>query len=108
VVQGFGTGLAAAAIVNLAAQSASSDRTSVTVALQAIARTSGAAIGAQIAAAIIIGAGLVGGLPADAGFSWAFGMAAVASAGALAAAIAIPSRRTDPTTTGLRAPVAGH
>jgi MFS family permease len=98
LAQGFGTGLAVAAVVNLAAQAAGFDRTGITVALAGVSRTAGAALGAQVAAAIIVSAGLVGGFPADSGIAWAFGMAAIASLAAAVVTVTIPTRTADPLT----------
>jgi hypothetical protein len=57
----------------------------------------GAAVGAQVAAAIVIGAGLVGsGFPAERGFTGAFVLGVVATIVALAATVAIPGRTADP------------
>jgi hypothetical protein len=62
-----------------------------------VIRTTGAALGAQIAAAIVIGAGVIEpGIPAEEGFTSAFVLGCVAALVALAATVAIPRRVADP------------
>ena len=56
-------------------------------------RTSGVAIGTAATAAIITGAGLVGPLPAESGYTDAFVMGAIASGCALLAAALLPGHR---------------
>ena len=97
VALGLGIGLAFAAITNLVVRSVGERRTSVFAATTAVSRSTGAALGAQVAAAIVIGAGLVGpGFPAERGFTAAFILAFVATLVALAATVAMPARRADP------------
>jgi MFS family permease len=97
VALGLGIGLAFAAITNLVVGSVGEDRTSVFAATTAVSRSMGAALGAQVAAAIVIGAGLVGpGFPAERGFTGAFVLGLVATVVALAATVAIPGRTADP------------
>jgi MFS family permease len=94
---GFGIGLAFAAITNLMAHAVSELRTAVFVATTLVCRAAGAALGAQVAAAIVIGAGIVEpGFPADSGFTGAFVLGLAAALVALGAAAAIPSRVADP------------
>ena len=57
---GFGIGLAFAALVNLVAHSVSEQRTAGFVAMTLVCRITGSALGAQVAAAIVIGGGIVG------------------------------------------------
>ncbi len=92
-ILGLGLGLALAAITNLVAGSVGERRTSVSVAANAVLRTTGAALGAQVAAAIAIGAGLAApGVPAERGFTGAFALGGAAALVALAAAALIPGR----------------
>jgi MFS family permease len=97
---GLGLGLSLAAIANLVVRSVGERRTSVSVAANAVVRTTGAALGAQVAAAVVIGAGVaLSGLPAERGFTSAFVLGAIASVVALAGATLIPGRASDPLTT---------
>lgn len=97
IVLGAGIGLAFAAITNLVIGSVDRRQTSVFAATTAVSRSVGAALGAQVAAAIVVAAGLAeSGFPADRGFMGAFALGLVASIVALAATIAIPARTGDP------------
>jgi MFS family permease len=94
---GLGVGLAFAALTNLVVRSVADDRTSVFAATTAVSRSTGAALGAQMAAAIVIGAGLLdAGVPAERGFTGAFVLALLATFVALAATAVIPGRTSDP------------
>jgi hypothetical protein len=63
-----------------------------------VSRQAGGALGAQVAAAVVIAAGLgAGGVPADAGFAGAFQLGLVAAVVAAAVAFTIPRRAADPT-----------
>ena len=94
---GFGIGLAFAALVNLVAHSVSKERTAGFVALTLVCRITGSALGAQVAAAIITGAGVTAqGLPAEGGFTDAFVLGLIAAMVALAATAAVPGRAGDP------------
>ena len=55
-------------------------------------RTIGGAIGGQVAASIIAGHLTASGLPAESGYTTAFGVSAFAVAMAVLAALAIPGR----------------
>jgi MFS family permease len=101
---GLGLGLSLTAIANLVVRSVGERQTSVSVAANAVVRTTGSALGAQIAAAVVIGAGVVApGLPAERGFKHAFVLGAIAAVVALAAAAVIPRRLADPLVTELGA-----
>ena len=94
---GFGIGLAFAALVNLVAHSVSKERTAGFVAMTLVCRITGSALGAQVAAAIITGAGVTAaGLPAESGFTDAFVLGLIAAMVALAATLAVPGRAGDP------------
>jgi MFS family permease len=98
---GLGLGLSLTAIANLVARSVDERRTSVSVAANAVIRTTGAALGAQVAAAVVIGAGVVApGVPAERGYTSAFVLGGLAALVALAAATVIPARRADPLAAG--------
>jgi len=93
VLLGLGVGLALAAMANLVVEAVPPDVTGVASAINAIMRTIGGAIGAQVAAAIVGGALSEGAqYPAESGFTGAFAMSAAASAVALLVCFAIPSR----------------
>ena len=93
VLLGLGVGLALAAMANLVVEAVPPDVTGVASAINAIMRTIGGAIGAQVAAAIVSGALSDGArYPAESGFTGAFAMSAAASAVALLVCFAIPSR----------------
>ena len=94
---GFGIGLAFAALTNLVVRAVGEQRTAVFAATTAVSRATGAALGVQVAAAVIMGAGVVPpGIPAERGFTGAFVLGLIAALVALAATSAIPARRGDP------------
>jgi MFS family permease len=97
---GLGIGLGVASLTNLVVRSVDDANTSAFAATTAVSRSVGAALGAQIAAAIVISAGVVDGYPAAPGFTGAFVLGLIATLVALAATIAIPARRTDPLISG--------
>jgi hypothetical protein len=98
-VLGLGIGLAIAAITNLVVYSVDERRTSVFVATAAVSRSTGAALGVQVAAAIVIAAGVTeAGFPAEDGFTGAFVLGLLASLAALVGVSLIPGRSTDPLT----------
>jgi MFS family permease len=99
LVLGLGIGLAIAAITNLVVYSVDERRTSVFVATAAVSRSTGAALGVQVAAAIVIAAGVTeAGFPAEDGFTGAFVLGLLASLAALVGVSLIPGRSTDPLT----------
>ena len=94
---GFGIGLAFDALTNLVVRAVSEQRTAVFAATTAVSRATGAALGTQVALAVIIGSGVVPpGSPAERGFTGAFVLGLIAALVALAATVAIPHRRRDP------------
>lgn len=96
---GAGIGMSIAGISTLVVTSVEPSATSGSVGLNALIRTVGAALGAQMAAAIVTAAGLVGGLaPDERGFTNAFVLGAVASAVAVLAATLLPAPRRHPAT----------
>jgi MFS family permease len=90
---GLAVGFCVTAIISVVARAAPLDKTSVAVAVHAVVRTSGIAIGTAATAAIITGAGLVGPLPAESGYTDAFVMGAIASGCALLTSALLPGRR---------------
>jgi EmrB/QacA subfamily drug resistance transporter len=90
---GLGIGFAFAAMANLIVEAVPVEVTGVASAINAIMRSIGGAVGAQLAAAIVSASFVAGGrYPAESGFTGAFAMSAVASLAALAVCFAIPSR----------------
>ncbi len=93
VLLGLGIGLAFAATANLMVEAVPQEVTGVASAINAIMRTVGGAIGAQLSAAIVSADFVLGGrFPAESGFTGAFVMSGVAAVVALAVTLAIPSR----------------
>ena len=93
---GAGIGLSVAGIATLVVTSVEPSATSGSVGMNALIRTIGAALGAQMAAAIVTAAGLVQGLaPDESGFTDAFVLGAAASGAAVLAAMLLPSRREN-------------
>jgi EmrB/QacA subfamily drug resistance transporter len=93
VLLGLGVGMALAAMANLVVEAVPPDVTGVASAINAIMRTIGGAVGAQVAAAIVSGSIAAGAsYPSESGFTGAFTMSAVASLVALLVCFAIPSR----------------
>jgi EmrB/QacA subfamily drug resistance transporter len=93
---GLGIGLAFAATANLMVEAVPQEVTGVASAINAIMRTVGGAIGAQISAAIVSAELVLGGrFPAESGFVAAFAMSAAGALVALAVTFAIPARARD-------------
>jgi EmrB/QacA subfamily drug resistance transporter len=93
VLLGLGVGLALAAMANLVVEAVPPDVTGVASAINAIMRTIGGAVGAQVAAAIVSASLEDGALyPSESGFTGAFTMSAVGSLVALLVCFVIPSR----------------
>jgi MFS family permease len=91
-VLGLAVGLTVTGILSLVARAAPLDKTSITTAVNAVTRTTGAALGAAAAAAILTGALTVRGIPGESGFTGCFLMGAAASACAMAASVLLPGR----------------
>ena len=83
-------------MANLVVEAVPPDVTGVASAINAIMRTIGGAIGAQVAAAIV-SASLEDGFPSESGFTGAFTMSALGSLVALLVCFAIPARRARAT-----------
>lgn len=96
---GFGIGLALGAVTDLVVLSAPPERTGATVALNTVIRIAAAALGAQVAIAVVTSApSRLPGLPAAHGFTDAFVIAAIATGITIAALALTPARTADPAT----------
>jgi MFS family permease len=94
---GIGIGVGFAAAVNLVVHAVDEARTGIFASTVSISRVTGAALGGQIAAAVVVGAGVTQqGFPAESGFTGAFTLGLVAALGALLATATIPRRSVDP------------
>jgi EmrB/QacA subfamily drug resistance transporter len=95
---GLGIGLAFAAMANLIVEAVPQESTGVASGINTIARSIGAAVGAQVAAAILTASASGGGPPAESGFVDAFLFSAVGALFALGATMLVPrpSRSTAP------------
>jgi len=88
---GVGIGLAFAALGNLIVQAVPPSQTGVASGMNTVLRTLGGALGGQIAATFVASR-VVDGLPALAGFTATFAMAALFLAGCVVAGLLIPAR----------------
>lgn len=94
---GLGIGLVLGAITNLVVASSAPAQTGATVALNTVIRSVAAALGAQIAIAIVTSAkGPIPQIPANTGFTDAFWMSAIAMALTLAVVLLLPRAGEDP------------
>ncbi len=97
---GFGVGLALGAITDLVVLASPPERTGATVALNTVIRMAAAALGTQVAIAILTSApSRIPGLPAARGLTDAFVMAAIAVAVTVTAVLLTPTRAADPAVT---------
>jgi EmrB/QacA subfamily drug resistance transporter len=104
---GLGIGLAFAATANLMVEAVPQEVTGVASAINAIMRTVGGAIGAQISAAIVSAELVLGGrFPAESGFVVAFAMSGAGALVALGVTFAIPARERARGAAGRPAPEA--
>jgi MFS family permease len=85
---GLAWGLILTGIASVVVRSAAPDSTSVAVAVNAVTRNTAVAIGAQVAFAIIAGAGVA----AESGFTWTFAMGGAGAAVVLATSRLMPGR----------------
>jgi EmrB/QacA subfamily drug resistance transporter len=93
---GLGIGLALGAITNLVVSATTPEQTGATVGLNTVIRSVAAALGVQIATAIVTGThGIIPILPADSGFTAAFVMSAIAMAVAVGAVLLMPGVAED-------------
>ena len=86
-------GVAFPAIASVVIRSPEQAATSIALGVNGVIRTTGTAIAAAAAAALITGAGLVGPFPAEAGYTRASAMGAIACACGLLASALLPGRR---------------
>jgi MFS family permease len=91
-VLGVGLGLTVTGILALVGRAADIDKTSVAIAVNAVTRTTGSAVGTAAAAAIITGALTPRGIPAESGFTDCFLMGAIVSGCALLVSVFLPGR----------------
>jgi MFS family permease len=82
------TGIAAIVV-----RDASADKTSIAAGVNGVLRTTGSAIAAAAAVAIITGSGKIGPFPAEVGYTRAFVMGAIACGFGLVASALLPGRR---------------
>jgi len=92
---GVGIGLAFAALGNLIVQAVPPSQTGVASGMNTVLRTLGGAVGGQVAATFVAG-DMVRGLPALAGFTRTFAMAALFLVLCLVAGVLIPAPATAP------------
>jgi MFS family permease len=89
-------GLTLTAITAVVIRGASPDKTSIAAGVNGVVRTTGSAIAAAAAAAIVTGAGLAGPFPAETGFTRAFVMGAIACGFGAACSLLLPAAATRP------------
>jgi MFS family permease len=80
-------------IASVVVRRADRDKTSVAAGVNSVLRTTGSAIATAATAALITGAGLTGPFPAEAGYTRAFVMGAIACACGFVAAALLPGRQ---------------
>ena len=90
---GVGIGFAFSAMANQIVESVPSEQTGVATGMNTIMRTIGGSLGATVSAVILSSSVAADGLPKERGFTLAFAISAVALAGAVVAAFAVPARR---------------
>jgi MFS family permease len=91
---GLAIGLVLTGVYSVVMNRSSSDKTSVAMAVNIVARNTAAAVGGQVSVAIVTAAGLVGGFPAGTGYTRAFLVSAIV-AGALLLSSAFLPRRVE-------------
>lgn len=89
---GLGFGLSLAAAANLIVEAVPSEMTGVATGINAIMRTIGGSIGAQVAAALVTASYAGTRFPGESGFTWAFAVSAAGALVAVAVALAVPAR----------------
>jgi MFS family permease len=91
-VVGLSWGLVLTGIAAVVVRRAPRDKTSVAVAVMVVSRNTAVSIGAQVAFALVAGAGVVAGFPAEAGYTRAFVLAAAGAVVTLLASLLVPGR----------------
>ena len=89
---GLGLGLSLASLGTIVVQAVPQAQTGIVTAINTIARSSGGAVGAQVAATVLTGSRLASGFPAEAGYSTAFALSGAAALLAWLAAAITPTR----------------
>jgi len=89
---GTGIGLAFASMANLIVEAVPRDQTGVATGMNAIVRTIGGAIGAEVAATIIAAHALSSGQPAESGYTITFVICAAVVGVGVVASLSVPSR----------------
>ncbi len=92
---GIGIGLAFAALGNLIVQAVPAHQTGAASGMNTVLRTLGGALGGQVAATLVV-ATTVRGLPALAGFTRTFALAALFLAACAGAGLLLPAARSRP------------
>jgi EmrB/QacA subfamily drug resistance transporter len=92
---GVGIGLSFSAMANLIVQNVRQEQTGVASGMNAVTRTLGGAFGGQVAATLLASNLGAGGIPTSSGFTLSFLMCAVALAGSLGFAVAVPRRSAN-------------
>ena len=100
-ILGLGMGLSVTGLTTVVVGHASSDKTGIAAAVNYVMRTIGAAVGAQVAAAVIIAAGLAGNVRDESGFTRALMIGGIAACLGLLSAGFLPAREVDVRETGL-------
>jgi MFS family permease len=95
---GVGIGFSFASMANLVVESVPREEVGVATGINTIMRSLGGALGAQLVASLLVGKTIAGSaIPAEAAYTDAFIVAAVAAGLAMVAALAIPqTRRPEP------------
>jgi len=96
VITGAGIGLSFAAMATLIVDAVPQSQTGIATGMNTIMRSVGGALGAQITASILGAHVSASGLPTETGFVMAFAVSAVALSVAVAVALLIPRRPTEP------------
>jgi EmrB/QacA subfamily drug resistance transporter len=92
---GIGIGLSFSAMANLIVQNVRQEQTGVASGMNAVTRTLGGAFGGQVAATLLASNLGAGGIPTSSGFTLSFLMCAIALAGSLGFAVAVPKRSAN-------------
>jgi EmrB/QacA subfamily drug resistance transporter len=95
-VFGIGLGLIYSSMINLIVQSVPAHQTGAASGMNTNIRTIGASLGTALVSTVVTGHTGPSGLPAEAGYTEAFLLLAVASAAAFAVALLVPSGRRRP------------
>ncbi len=90
VLQGFGFGMAFAAMSNLVVQGVPPEQTGVASGMNANIRTIGGSIGAAVMSSIVTSTTGIGGLPRESGYTHGFGLLTVATIAAAVSAMLVP------------------